>query len=99
MTLAHSDFEKLREKIRLAYQTDDPFINRFREYAKHLEHDVKPLINFSANAISFISTDGGDNRVVFNPAVLDLVRVVDSHGKEYVLDALPGTTPESKGRT
>ena len=92
MTLAHSDFEKLQEKIRLAYKTDDPFLNKFRQYAKRLKHDVKALRNFSANAISFISTDGGDNRVVFNPAVLDLVRVVDSHGKEYVLDALPGTT-------
>ena len=96
MTLAHSDFEKLREKIQLAYEKDDPFLNRFRQYAKRLKHDVKPLRNFSANAISFISTDGGDNRVVFNPAVLDLVRVVDSHGKEYVLDALPGTTDLSK---
>jgi len=85
VTLTHSDFEKLHEKIRLAYQTNDLFLNRFQQYAKRLKHDVKPLRNFSANAISFTSIVGGNYRVVFNPAVLDLVRVLDSHGKEDVI--------------
>jgi hypothetical protein len=43
------------------------------------------------NAVSFVSADGGDNRLTFNPAVVELVRVVDSRGNQCALDAVPST--------
>ena len=43
-----------------------------------------------ANTVSFVSADGGDNRIFFNPAVIELVRVVDSRGNQCALDAIAG---------
>lgn len=91
MTLANIDLNVLREKILAAYQADDPVLAKFREYARRLRSNVKPLRSYAVNAVSFVSADGGDNRLVFNPALVELVRVVDSRGNQCVLDALPGT--------
>ncbi len=91
MALANVDIEALRAKIRAAYQADDPYLKKFRGYAKRLRDHVKPLRTYSVNAVSFVSADGGDNRLVFNPAVVELVRVVDSRGNECALDAVAST--------
>lgn len=91
MALANVDLEALRAKIRTAYRADDPYLKKFREYAKRLREHVKPLRTYAVNAVSFVSTDGGDNRLVFNPAVVELVRVVDSRGNQCALDAVTST--------
>lgn len=91
MALANFDLDFLRDKIREAYKTDDPVLSRFRDYAKRLRDSIKPLKTYSVNAVSFVSADGGDNRLTFNPAVIELVRVVDSRGIQCALDAVPGT--------
>lgn len=61
---------------------DDPLLQKFREYARRLKEKIKPLRTYSVNAVSFVSADGGDNRLVFNPAG-------DSRGNQCVLDAIP----------
>lgn len=91
MPLANVDLAELRAKIRTAYQADDPYLKKFREYAKRFRENVKPLRAYAVNAVSFVSTDGGDNRLVFNPAVVELVRVVDSRGNQCALDAVAST--------
>ncbi len=91
MALANFDLEVLREKIRSAYKTDDPVLGKFREYARRLKDHVRPLRPYAVNAVSFVSADGGDNRLTFNPAVVELVRVVDSRGNQCALDAIPST--------
>src|SRR2546428_248216 len=88
MALANIDLETLRAKVLAAYKADDPLLGKFREYARRLKSDVKPLRTYSVNAVSFVSTDGGDNRLIFNPAVVELVRVVDSRGNQCALDAV-----------
>ena len=55
-----------------------------------MRNDIKPIRPYSVNAVSFVSADGGDNRLYFNPAVIELVRVVDSRGNQCALDAIPG---------
>ena len=91
MALANFDLAALKEKILAAYRADDPILKKFREYARRLREDIKPLRTYAVNAVSFVSADGGDNRLVFNPAVVELVRVVDSRGNQCVLDAVPGS--------
>lgn len=101
MALANFNLDVLRERVRAAYKADDPIITKFREYARRMRNNVKSLRTYSVNAVSFVSADGGDNRLTFNPAVVELVRVVDSRGNQCALDAVPGTItlPELEQRT
>lgn len=91
MPLADLDLDALRAKVLRAYDADDPVLQKFRGYARRLKDSVRPLRTYSVNAVSFVSMDGGDNRLVFNPAVVELVRVVDSRGRECAMDAVART--------
>jgi hypothetical protein len=93
MSLANINLDNLREKVLKAYKVDDPLLSKFRQYARRLKSEVKPLRSYSVNAVSFVSSDGGDNRLTFNPAIVELVRVVDSRGNECALDAVASTAP------
>jgi len=92
MALADFDLNRLSDRIRAAYRTDDPIMEKFRAYARRLKNDIRPIRTYSVNAVSFVSSDGGDNRLVFNPSTVELVRVVDSRGNEYALDAVSSST-------
>lgn len=91
MSLANLDRERLRQKVIEAYDADEPYLQKFRECARRLRDGVRQLRTYSANAVSFVSTDGGDNRLVFNPVTVELIRVVDSHDNEHALDAISST--------
>ncbi len=91
MALANFDLEALKARVIAAYKVDDPLLSRFRQYARLLKANVRPLRTYSVNAVSFVSADGGDNRLSFNPAVVELVRVVDSRGNQCALDAIAST--------
>jgi len=92
MALANINFEEIKKRIYDAYEKEDPILQKFRAYAKTLASNVKQIRPYSVNAVSFVSTDGGDNRLFFNPAVIELVRVVDSRGNECALDAIASNT-------
>lgn len=96
MALANLDLDVLRARIKDAQHSNDPILARFREYARRLKLGIKPLRSYSVNAVSFVSADGGDNRLTFNPSVIELVRVVDSRGNECALDAVPNTAALSE---
>jgi hypothetical protein len=96
MALANLDLDALRAKVRSAYRADDPVLKQFRTYARELGEGIRPLRTYSVNAISFVSADGGDNRLAFNPAIIELVRVVDSRGNECALDAVASTAAPSE---
>lgn len=93
--LAEDNFDEIKRRVFDAYQNEDPIIQKFREYARRLKNDVKPIRPYSVNAVSFVSSDGGDNRLYFNPAVVELVRVVDSRGNQCALDAIAGNSKAS----
>jgi len=88
MTLADYDLAEIRKRIYEAYQKENPILDKFRKYARDLANRVKPVRPYSVNAVSFVSSDGGDNRLFFNPAVIELVRVVDSRGNQCAIDAI-----------
>lgn len=92
MALADDNFDEIKRRVFDAYKNEDPVLQKFREYARRIKNDVKPIRPYSVNAVSFVSSDGGDNRLYFNPAVIELVRVVDSRGNQCALDAIAGNT-------
>jgi hypothetical protein len=91
MALASFNLDELRNKVLAAYRADDPILQRFRRFALQLKGNIRPLRAYSVNAISFVSADGGDNRLLLNPAVVELIRVVDSRGNQCALDAVAST--------
>lgn len=95
MALAESNFKEIRDRILNAYKNEDPVFEKFRKYARELKGNLKPIRKYSVNAVSFVSADGGDNRLYFNPSVIELVRVVDSRGNQCALDAIAGNSNES----
>ncbi len=92
MTLAEFDLDTLRQKILKAYNSDDSIFQKFRDYARRLAVGIKPLRKYSVNAVSFVASDGGDNRLTFNPATIELIRVADSRGVECALDVIASTS-------
>jgi hypothetical protein len=91
MALANFDLDALRAKVLAAFKADDPIVARFRKHAVELAEGIRPLRSYSVNAVSFVSADGGDNRLSFNPSVIELIRVVDSRGNQCALDAVAST--------
>jgi hypothetical protein len=91
MALANFELDVLRAKVLAAFKADDPIVIRFRKHAAELAESIRPLRSYSVNAVSFVSADGGDNRLTFNPSVIELIRVVDSRGNECALDAVAST--------
>lgn len=96
MSLAEYNFNEIKERISNAYKTEDPVLKKFRDYARQLKNEVKPIRTYSVNAVSFVSSDGGDNRFVFNPGVIELIRIVDSRGNQCALDAIAGNSKASE---
>ena len=92
MALAENNFDQIKQRVQEAYKDEEPVIQKFREYARRIRNDVKQIRPYSVNAVSFVSSDGGDNRLHFNPAVIELVRVVDSRGNQCALDAIAGNS-------
>ncbi|MFC2139360.1 hypothetical protein ACFLR4_01750 [Bacteroidota bacterium] len=92
MALAEDNFDEIKKRIYDAYDNEDPVLQKFREFARILKNNIKPIRTYSVNAVSFVSTDGGDNRLYFNPAVIELVRVVDSRGNQCAIDAIAANT-------
>lgn len=99
MALAESNFEEIKKRVFDAYKNEEPVIHEFREFARRLKNDVKPIRPYSVNAVSFVSSDGGDNRLYFNPATVELVRVVDSLGNQCALDAIASNSKASELNT
>jgi hypothetical protein len=70
-----------------------------RHLLEELRRDVRPLRDqvrrvqpCGTTALSLVATDGGNNRVQFDPLLVQLVRVVDSSNNDDYLDVVTPTT-------
>lgn len=91
MSLANIDVNDMRRRILAAAEKDHHRLEELRVDARTLAAGIEPLRPYAGNAVSFVASDGGDNRLVFNPSTIELVRVVDSRGNQCALDAVSGS--------
>jgi hypothetical protein len=82
---------ELHRQIREQAARDARLLDALIGQARGMADDVRPIRPRSATSVAVAAADGGDNKVAFNPFSLQVIRVVDSHGKQLLLDAVSPT--------
>lgn len=85
-------YERLTEEIRRCIQTDRTLLEELRADVRRHLGGVRRIQPRATTAISLVGTDGGNNRVEFDPFMAQVIRVVDSNQNEYLVDVV---TPSS----
>jgi len=81
MSLASFNLETAGEDLRNAVLAELPKVAALREKLRALE--VHELGYRQCFAVAPVATDGGENRLTFDPSNVEIVRVADSEGREH----------------
>jgi hypothetical protein len=85
-------FAHLKQEIETRLLTDRGILDELRAEIRPLRDKTRRIQPRTATTISLVATDGGNNRIQFDPFMIQLVRVVDSANNEYCLEAVTPTT-------
>jgi hypothetical protein len=89
----------LRRQIHDQAARDFRLLEGLVAQAREMAPQVRTIRPRTATAVALTAADGGNNAVAFNPFSLQIIRVVDSAGKELFLDVVsPATDIEELGR-
>lgn len=85
------DAEQIQElKRQIGAQVEDGRgeLDRLIAQARSLRGNVKVIKPRMATSVALMASDGGNNKVAFNPFYLQMVRVVDSNGEELCMEVV-----------
>ena len=94
MALADASYGELKQKMIEAVEVEAHQIDELRREVKKLI--VRKLGYRPCKTIAPLATDGGENRLTFEPLNLEIIRVVDSKGETDVLDQIEDTSNENE---
>ncbi|HLX48101.1 MAG TPA: hypothetical protein VKS82_07200 [Streptosporangiaceae bacterium] len=83
-----AELPELRKLIADQVERDSEELNRLLAQLRVAKGDVRTIKPRSATSIALMAADGGNNRVTFNPFYLQIVRIVDSVGRQLCLDVV-----------
>lgn len=87
-----AELPELRRLIADQVRRDREELDQLLSQLRVAKGDVRTIKPRSATAIALMAADGGNNRVTFNPFYLQIVRIVDSAGKQLCLDVVSPAT-------
>ena len=96
MALAEVNYDDLKAKMATAVEQESSQVEELRQEARTLT--VRKLGYRPCKTVAPLATDGGENRLSFEPLNLEIIRVVDSEGKELIQEIIPISEDDSMFR-
>jgi len=87
-----AELPELRRLIGEQVARDRAVLDTLLEQLSPAKGQVRTIKPRSASSVALMAADGGNNRVMFNPFYLQIIRIVDSLGKQLCLDVVSPST-------